>query len=304
MVKVLIFGATGVVGKEVARAFSRNGHTVYGLTRSAKKAHELEREEINGVVGDVSDPTTWKHLIKTVSVIIDTSFDYTNPAEKASKLIQDVAEAVKEYPERRFTYIYTSGTWVYGNDAGVTVTESDAVNPISIVAWRPALEQLVIQNQDFDGVVIRPGMVIGKSGSIFGMLFSAVQTGQITLYNDENTRMASVHTEDLAEVYVAAAEKIYAAKGQIFNVVNSQTENTTDVVKAIIRLVNPEATITYEKPTDPFHTALGLYSPTFDISKAVNILGFQQKHSGAVDGTERYYKSWKATATEWEDNKN
>lgn len=45
MVKVLIFGATGVIGKEVARAFSRNGHTVYGLTRSAKKAHELQREE-------------------------------------------------------------------------------------------------------------------------------------------------------------------------------------------------------------------------------------------------------------------
>jgi uncharacterized protein YbjT (DUF2867 family) len=45
MVNVLVFGATGSVGKEVARAFARNGHTVYGLTRSAKKAHELQCEE-------------------------------------------------------------------------------------------------------------------------------------------------------------------------------------------------------------------------------------------------------------------
>jgi nucleoside-diphosphate-sugar epimerase len=259
---------------------------------------------VNGVVGDVSNPATWKHLIKNVSVIIDTYFDYTNPADSASKLIQEVSEAVKEYPERRFTYIYTSGTWVYGNNAGVTVNESDTLNPIPLVAWRPALEQLVIQSKEFDGVVIRPGMVYGKSGSIFGMLFDAAQKGQITLYNDDNTRMATVHAEDLAEAYVAAAEKIYATKGQVFNVVNSQTENITDIIKAIIRLVNPKATITYEKPADPFQTALGLYSPTFDTSKAVNILGFQQKHSGTVDGIERYYKSWKATATEWEDSKN
>ncbi|CAO3659357.1 unnamed protein product [Umbelopsis ramanniana] len=146
-------------------------------------------------------------------------------------------------------------------------------------------------------------MVLGKSGSIFGSWFDAVQKGEVTLFNDDNTRMASVHTDDLAEAYVAAAEKIYVTKGQIFNVVNKQTDNTTDVVKAIIRVVNPKATIKYEKPSNPFQTALGLYGPSFDVSKAVNVLDFQQKHSGPVDGIERYYKSWKATATEWEDSK-
>lgn len=252
------------------------------------------------VVGDPADASTWKHLIKEVTVIIDTSFDYANPSGAAAKLIEEVSNAVREYPEKRFTYIYTSGTWVYGNNLNATVTESDALNPIPVVAWRPALEQLVIQSKDFDGVVIRPGMVFGKSGSIFGMWFAAVQQGEVTLFNDDNTRMASVHTDDLADTYVAAAEKIYATKGQIFNVANKQTDNTTDIVKAMIRVVNPKATIKYEKPSNPFHTALGLYSPSFDVSKAVNVLGFQQKHSGPVDDVERYYKSWKAAATEWE----
>jgi nucleoside-diphosphate-sugar epimerase len=135
------------------------------------------------------------------------------------------------------------------------------------------------------------------------MWFAAVQKGDVTLFNDDNTRMASVHTDDLAEAYVAAAEKIYITKGHIFNVVNKQTDNITDVVKAIIRVVNPKATIKYEKPSNPFQAALGLYSPSFDVSKAVNVLGFQQKQSGPVDGIERYYKSWKATTTEWEDGK-
>jgi nucleoside-diphosphate-sugar epimerase len=45
MVKVLLFGASGVIGREVARAFVRRGHEVYGLTRSASKAMEFEKEE-------------------------------------------------------------------------------------------------------------------------------------------------------------------------------------------------------------------------------------------------------------------
>lgn len=45
MVKVLLFGSTGIIGREVARALTRNGHEVFGLTRSAEKAKELQKEE-------------------------------------------------------------------------------------------------------------------------------------------------------------------------------------------------------------------------------------------------------------------
>jgi nucleoside-diphosphate-sugar epimerase len=45
MVKVLLFGSTGVIGREIARAFTRNGHEVYGLTRREAKAKELQQEE-------------------------------------------------------------------------------------------------------------------------------------------------------------------------------------------------------------------------------------------------------------------
>jgi nucleoside-diphosphate-sugar epimerase len=212
-------------------------------------------------------------------------------------LIENVSEAVREYPDKRFTYIFTSGTWVYGSDRGVTVTESDAVNPTPMVAWRPALEQKVVQSKDFDGVVIRPGLVLGKAGSLFGMWFRAVESGEVTLFNDAGIRCAPVHTDDLAETYVAAVERIESTKGHIFNVVNSQTENVTDIIKAIARVANPSAKITYQQPADVFQEALGVNSPVFDNSKAVTVLGYKQKHSGVIDGIERYYKSWKAASS-------
>lgn len=253
------------------------------------------------MVGDASDPSTWKHLLKTVSVIIDTSFNYADPVTTASELIQEVSESAKEYPEKRFTFIYTSGTWVYGSRLGVTVDESDALNAIPMVAWRPALEQKVIQSKDFDGVVIRPGLVLGKAGSLFGMWFGAVESGEVTLFNDAEIRCAPVHTEDLAQAYLAAVERIEHTKGQIFNVVNNQTENVTDIINATARAAKKSVNIIYKKPADVFQEAMGIHSPTFDNSKAVTVLGFQQRQSGVVDGIERYYKSWKASSQEWKE---
>jgi hypothetical protein len=45
MVKVLLFGVTGVIGREVARSFVRSGHEVYGVTRNEGKIKELLQEE-------------------------------------------------------------------------------------------------------------------------------------------------------------------------------------------------------------------------------------------------------------------
>jgi nucleoside-diphosphate-sugar epimerase len=45
MVKVLLFGVTGVIGREVARAYVRKGHEVYGVTRNESKIKELQQEE-------------------------------------------------------------------------------------------------------------------------------------------------------------------------------------------------------------------------------------------------------------------
>jgi nucleoside-diphosphate-sugar epimerase len=46
-----------------------------------------------------------------------------------------------------------------------------------------------------------------------------------------------------------------------------------------------------------FQEALGVNSPIFDNSKAVTVLGYKKKHSGVIDGIERYYKSWKAASS-------
>jgi nucleoside-diphosphate-sugar epimerase len=227
-------------------------------------------------------------------VIIDTSSGYSDPKKSAYKLLEDITAAVKQHPEKRFAFIHTSGVWVYGDGLGRKVDETSPTNAISLVAYRPDVEQKVIENDAFDGLVIRPGIVHGRSGSIFGVWFAQVETGSVSLINDDQIRIGPVHTDDLAEVYVTAIERIQLTKGQIFNVANRQTENVTDVIKAMARAAKIDVKITYKQATNPFEEALGLHSPTFDISKSINVLGYEQRRPGVVDGMDRYYKSWKA----------
>lgn len=250
---------------------------------------------VNGVVGDAADPSTWTSLLEHVSVIVDASAGYSDPKAAAYKLLDDIATAVKKHPHKRFTFIYTSGLWVYGEGLGQTVDETSKTNAAKLVGFRPEFDQKVIESTAFDGIVIRPGLVHGRGGSIFGVWFSQVETGSVTLMNDDQARTGPIHADDLAEVYVTAAERIQLTKGQIFNLANRNSENITDIVNAMARAANVKIKIIYQAPTNAWEEALGTRGPTFDVSKAINILGYEQRRPGVVDGMDRYYRSWKAS---------
>ncbi len=49
--RVFVMGATGYIGFQVAQAFRRAGHAVWGLTRNAGRRQMLASQEIVPVVG-------------------------------------------------------------------------------------------------------------------------------------------------------------------------------------------------------------------------------------------------------------
>lgn len=82
------------------------------------------------------------------------------------------------------------------------------------VAWRPAIEQAVISNKVFNGIVIRPGMVYGRSGSLTAMIFEeatkAAQNGHETFAwpATPGKRWMTVHQDDLAELFLRVGEAV------------------------------------------------------------------------------------------------
>ena len=72
---VFITGATGYIGFNVAQAFRRTGHQVWGLTRSAAKATMLEQQEIWPVIGSLQQPDSYKAVAEQCTVLIHCAAD-------------------------------------------------------------------------------------------------------------------------------------------------------------------------------------------------------------------------------------
>ena len=73
--KVFVTGATGYVGFNVASAFRRAGHDVWGLVRSPEKSETLAMNEIHPVMGSMEQPQSYLSIAEECSVFIHAAFD-------------------------------------------------------------------------------------------------------------------------------------------------------------------------------------------------------------------------------------
>ena len=79
--------------------------------------------------------------------------------------------------------------------------------------WRPAIEQMVIESKFINGIIIRPGAVYGKGGSLTALWFEAATKGELYGIGSRDVRWFLVHVDDLADSYVRAVERAEIIKG-------------------------------------------------------------------------------------------
>ena len=156
--KVSMTGATGYIGLNVAAAYRRAGHEVWGLTRSPEKARLLARHEIRPVQGSMQDPGSWGETTRKCSVLIHAAVDYQeDPFKLDQGTVEFLLSLARQEGPRPKTLIYTSGVWVYGSTGGALADETTPLNPPKLVAPRPGIERMVLESGDVRGIVLRPG---------------------------------------------------------------------------------------------------------------------------------------------------
>ncbi|GES86998.1 NAD-P-binding protein [Rhizophagus clarus] len=264
MVKVLVFGATGFIGFSVAQALARSGHETFGLYRKVEKSKELARNEIFPVLGDTGDVSTW------------------------------IYKLILENNEPKLTFISITGIWVYGGNPYKIKYESTPLNTnLELVVWRPSIEQIIIESKVINGIVIRPGIVYGKSGSSTALWFEGATKGELCGIGSKDVRWSLVHVDDLADSFVRAVERADLIGGQIFNIVNNQSESLGDMLDAIARITEYKGEVKYKSPTSEFEKAMA-NTGIFSNKKAQSILGWNQRQLGFVDGINTWWNSYKA----------
>ena len=231
--KVFVTGATGFVGSAVAAAFARAGHETFGLARSAEKARLLEAAEIVPVEGTMEDPDAWRSAAEGCSVLVHCAVEYS---ERSWDLHRAALGALRDAGRDRAgrVLLATSGVWVYGDTGDGTVEESAPLVPPRFVSHRPAVDAAVLSwnGGGFRTLVIRPGCVYGASGSLTGSWFeSALKGGAARVVGDGTNRWAMVHRDDLADLYVRAAES--GLGGEVLNATDRSRATVNECACAV-----------------------------------------------------------------------
>nr|VWO95536.1 Uncharacterized protein [Ganoderma boninense] len=251
--KVLIIGATGFIGLPVAQAFVRAGHIVYGQTRSEEKAKQLAAQEIIPIVCGPTDVNKYISLIPTLDAIVDAmrETDLKAAGETLLSTVAIAASTLRHSTAQSLAYIYTSGTWVHGENRKDVVSDTTPVtSPAELTAWRPAQEQRVVEDRHVNGIVIRPSLLYGRGGSLLSPLFRRAHEGRVTWHGEPGGRLAVVHCDDLAEVYVLAAERAALAGGRIFDASNDVNESTDAFLQRLVEVSGAQGPHEYLEPTN------------------------------------------------------
>ncbi|PPQ76381.1 hypothetical protein CVT26_015389 [Gymnopilus dilepis] len=292
---LLTLSASGFIGFPAAQALVRAGHYVVGQTRSAEKAKQLAVEEIIPLVADVTNPSQWIEIVKDLDAVIDcVGGDVKSLGEIIFTAVREAAQTHRPQGAPKLTYIYTSGAWVHGDNRTDIVTDTTPiVKSADLVAWRPEHERQVAHDTILNGFVIRPALMYGRSASIFALFFKSAAEGKVWFPGTPGGRLAVLHTDDLADLYVKATERAVLCGGLIIDAANDTTESTDDFLRALVEVSGASGPYEYTQPTNLFEVAIGttvLLRPYL----AKSLLGWQPRKPGLIDGLPVYYGAWKA----------
>jgi nucleoside-diphosphate-sugar epimerase len=230
--RLLVTGATGYIGSVVAEVLKSGGHEVFGLARSEEAAKRLSAAGHQVRAGALEDLDSLPRALNGIDAVLYCAAGYQADAAAIDAMLP----AMKGRP-----LLYTSGVWVFGDTRGRMLGEIGALNPPPLVAWRPAVEQRVIEA---GGMVFRPGMVFGRKGGVFRMWFdSAAKDRIVRVVGLGDNHWSNVHVDDLADLYKRAIEE--PAPGELFIACGGMPQVVRKLAEAAAHSAGPDVRVEF-----------------------------------------------------------
>lgn len=298
--RVFVTGAAGYLGFAIVRRLVQNGDEVYGLTRRPESARRLEAAGVRAVVGDLADPRGIAGPLRNADAVIHAAYD---PAGDSARRDRDALGAIREGVQdgRVRRVIYTSGIWVHGDTGGRVVDEASKPEPAERVSWRPAHEEVALDMTGLGAVVtvLRPGMVYGGSGGIFGGWFREARDRGRVRYPGGDQRWNMVHLDDVANAYWLALE--HAREGARYLLVDESRHTVRELAEAAAHAAGVPATAT---PAEEVVRRLGslgsalLADSMATAARARRELGWTPRHTSFVSEAPALWEEWQAATRE------
>ena len=294
--RLFLTGGTGYVGSAVLDALVRGGHHVEALVRNSEAAAGVQRRGAHPVLGDLLQAATWRDAAAAADGSIHTAAESGPRAATVDRAALDVLTTLP--PRDGGLLIYTSGIWVLG-PAPSPIDESAAVNPIEIVAWRPAHEQRVLATRGVRAVVVRPGIVYGGSRGIVGDLLKDIGNGLVRVIGSGDNHWPVVYDRDLGELYLRLVNTPSASG--VFHANDEGDETVNGIVAALAEHAAIDPTVRHV-PIDEARKKMGPYADALALDQVMRSprargLGWTPTLHSIAGSAPRLYEEWRRGTT-------
>ena len=227
--KIVVAGATGVIGRRLVPVLVRAGHKVIGITRTQSKIGGLREAGASPVVLDILDanavisvlcrirPDVVVHEVTAIPARMnvrrfDREFALTNRlrTEGTDNLIRGAqAAGVRKFVAQSYA------AWPYARVGGAIKSEDDPLDSHPPDSMRKTLQAIlhleaaVLAAGAMTGVVLRYGAFYGP-GTPFdegGLVLEELRRRRFPIVNGGGGVWSFIHVDDAAEATLAAIER-------------------------------------------------------------------------------------------------
>jgi nucleoside-diphosphate-sugar epimerase len=221
--RVLIFGATGYVGRHVTARFLAAGHEVTGLARDEAGRERLRGLGANLISGNLDDLATIAGRLAEYDAILWIAQLMLDEERRIVEAILDALEGSGR------TFLFTGGTSLIsertdGAWSENAYAEDEPFVPRKQIAPRLDTENLVraAVARGIRPLCLRPPLIWGNGTCkiIADLYHSARITGSVCYIGSGLNLYSNVHVEDLADLYLLAVEK--GVSGALYHSVSGE----------------------------------------------------------------------------------
>lgn len=242
--KILITGATGFIGFQLALEARRHGHVVVATGQlnnevERGRAQQLAAMDLAVIEGSVCDADFAKRVVAGCEVVVhlaaaqheanvpDEYFHRVNVQGTRTLLSAAVARGVKRF-------VYGSSIGVYGAASGAALTEESATAPANAYGASKLAAESEVKRvaSQIEVVIARISETYGPGDYRLLKLFKAADRGLMLMIGGGHNRRQPIHVHDLARGLLLMSEHP-AASGETFVLAGPTPITTLDVGTAI-----------------------------------------------------------------------